>query len=45
MPENAAEQTSKRIREASQRILAVRLELIRLRGGFARVGITIAFGG
>jgi hypothetical protein len=45
MPENAAEQTSKRIREAIRRILAVQFELIRLRGGFATVGITIALGG
>jgi len=45
MPEDTAEQTSKHIREASQRVLAVRFEWIRLRVGLAMVGITIALGG
>lgn len=45
MPENAAKQTSKRIREASQRVLAVRFELILLLVGLALFGITLTLGG
>jgi hypothetical protein len=45
MPENPAEQNSKRSLEAIERIAAVRFQLIGLRFGCGLVGITLTFRG